>query len=45
LQALRRELGEVAEFRPVWTRMTANWWEKADWLALQSNTLQVAGRL
>lgn len=44
-QAVRRELGDVAEYRPVWSRMTANWWEMADWLALQSNTLQAAGRL
>jgi hypothetical protein len=44
-QALRRELGGVAEFRPVWTRMTNNWWEMADWLALQSNAVQAAGRL
>lgn len=44
-QTLRRELGEVADYRPVWMRMTANWWEMADWLALQTNAWLAAGRL
>lgn len=43
--ALRRELGAAAEYRPVWTRMTANWWEMADWLALHTNAVAAAGRL
>jgi hypothetical protein len=44
-QALRRELGTVAEFRPVWSQIPGNWWKMADWLALQGNALAVAGRL
>lgn len=44
-QAVRREVMEAAEYRPVWSRMTANWWEMADWITLQHNALQAAGRL
>jgi hypothetical protein len=45
VQALRRELGAVAAYRPVWTRMTGEWWEMADWMDLQTNALQAAGHL
>lgn len=44
-QALRREVGTVAEFRPVWSGTTGNWWEIADWLTLQGNATASAGRL
>jgi hypothetical protein len=44
-QALRRELGGVTAFRPVWRGTTGNWWKIADWLTLQSNAIQAAGRL
>ena len=44
-QAMRREVGQLAEFRPVWSGLPGNWWEMADWLTLQSNAVQSAGRL
>jgi len=44
-QAFRREVGRMAEFRPVWSGTTHNWWKMADWLTLQSNASQAAGRL
>ena len=44
-QALRRELGALREFRPVWSETPHNWWKMADWLTLQSNASQAAGRL
>lgn len=44
-QAFRRELGAVREFRPVWSGMSGNWWKMTDWLSLQSNAIQTAGRL
>jgi hypothetical protein len=44
-QAFRRELGTITEFRPVWFGIAGNWWKMLDWLTLQSNAIQAAGRL
>jgi hypothetical protein len=41
---LRGELWDLGEFRPVWTRTAANWWEMADWLAAHTNALLAASR-
>lgn len=43
-QGLRHELWGAAEFRPVWARPTANWWELADWLAARDNATLGAQR-
>lgn len=40
-QTLRADLWDLAEYRPVWTRFTINWWEMADWIHLQ--TIAVLG--
>jgi hypothetical protein len=39
LEGLRRELWELGEFRPVWTRSTGTWGEMLDVLALSTNIL------
>jgi hypothetical protein len=43
-QALRRDLWQVAEFEPTWTRLTPNWWELADWIELQTAAVLGARR-
>lgn len=43
-QALRAELWEVGEFRPVWTRTTDNWWKMTDWLAARDHAITGAER-
>jgi hypothetical protein len=39
LEGLRRELWELGEFRPLWTRSTGTWGEMLDVLALSTNIL------
>lgn len=43
-QALRAELWQEAEYQPVWTRFTPNWWEMADWISLQTAAVLGARR-
>ena len=43
-QALRAEIWHLAEFRPVWTRFTPNWWEMADWITRQTAAVLGARR-
>jgi hypothetical protein len=43
-QVLRAELWELAEYQPVWTRFTSNWWEMADWIDLQTAAILGARR-
>jgi hypothetical protein len=43
-QTLRTELWQTAEYRPVWTRFTPNWWEMADWIDLQTAAILGARR-
>jgi hypothetical protein len=42
--ALRGELWDLGEFRPVWGRTGDNWWEMVDWLDAHTNALLAAGR-
>jgi hypothetical protein len=42
--ALRAELWDLGEFRPVWSRTGGNWWEMADWWDAQTNALLGASR-
>jgi hypothetical protein len=42
--ALRGELWDQGEFRPVWARTGGDWWEMVDWLAAQTNALLAARR-
>lgn len=44
-QAIRKESGMVAEFRPVWQPIPGNWWKITDWIDLQTNATLVAGQL
>lgn len=41
--ALRAELWDLGEFRPVWGGTPLNWPEMADWAAAQTNALRSAG--
>jgi hypothetical protein len=43
-QALRADLWQAAEYRPVWTRFTPTWWEMADWISLQTASILGARR-
>jgi len=40
--ALRSELWDLGEFRPVWGGTACNWPEMADWAAAQTNALRAA---
>ena len=44
-QALRCELWEVGDFRPVWARTTDKWWKMADWLAARDHAIAGAHRI
>lgn len=44
LQAIRAELWDLGDFRPVWTGTGGNWWEIGDWWAAQTNALLAADR-
>lgn len=43
-QALRAELWELGEFRPVWSQTTDTWWKMADWLAARDHAIGGAER-
>jgi hypothetical protein len=42
--ALRGEVWDAGDFRPVWSRSGSNWWEMVDWLDTQTNALLASGR-
>ena len=42
--AVRAELWDLGEFRPVWGGTARNWPEMADWAAAQTNALRAASR-
>jgi hypothetical protein len=42
--ALRGEVWDLGEFRPVWGRTGGDWWEMADWLDAHTNALLASGR-
>lgn len=42
--AVRAELWDLGEFRPVWGGTPLNWPEMADWAAAQTNALRAASR-
>lgn len=44
-QAFRREIGGLAEFRPVWTGTPHNWWKIQEWVQLLQQATLSAGRL
>jgi hypothetical protein len=44
LQAIRAEVWDLGEFRPVWQGTAGNWWEIGDWWAAQTNVLLAADR-
>jgi hypothetical protein len=44
LQAIRAEVWDWGDFRPVWQGTTGNWWEIGDWWAAHTNVLLAADR-
>ena len=43
-QGYRQELWGEPDFHRVWSPMTANWWEMADWLAAKTNATLASSR-
>ena len=44
LGAIRAEVWDLGDFRPVWAGTTGNWWEIGDWWAAHTNVLLAADR-